>query len=227
MALSCDLIVAAENAKFGIPEVKRGLVAAAGGLLRLPRRIPYHVAMELALTGEFLDAARGHQFGLVNRLTEPGGALAAALGFAATIAANGPLAVPPPRRSSPKPTGGQRGSSGSGGSLIEPVFRSDDAREDDGAFAESGRRAGPGGNHTPAPRCGRFRHAMHTADGSIDESGVPACRDDAGDQGAGQLTDQASPRTVHARRENRCTPARSPASIPIGSRRSWHEPASG
>ena len=93
IALSCDLVVAAENAKFGLPEVKRGLVAAAGGLLRLPQRIPYQVAMELALTGEFLDASRGHHFGLVNRLTAPGGALAGARELAAAIAANGPLAV--------------------------------------------------------------------------------------------------------------------------------------
>ena len=93
IALSCDLVVAADTAKFGLPEVKRGLVAAAGGLLRLPRRIPYQIAMELALTGEFLDAPRGYHFGLVNRLTAAGGALAAARELAVTISANSPLAV--------------------------------------------------------------------------------------------------------------------------------------
>src|SRR5215468_2611200 len=93
IALACDLVVAANDAKFGIPEVKRGLVAAAGGLLRLPRRIPYQIAMELALTGAFLDAPRAHGYGLVNRLTEHGAALVAARELAAAIAANGPLAV--------------------------------------------------------------------------------------------------------------------------------------
>ena len=72
LALSCDLIVASETAKFGLPEVRRGLVAGAGGLLRLPRRIPYHLAMEIALTGEHFTAARLHQAGLVNRLTGTG-----------------------------------------------------------------------------------------------------------------------------------------------------------
>jgi enoyl-CoA hydratase len=91
--LACDLVVAAENAKFGIPEVKRGLLAAGGGLLRLHRRLPYQVALELALTGGFLEAPRAHHFGLVNRLTEPGGALAEAKRLAAEIAANGPLSV--------------------------------------------------------------------------------------------------------------------------------------
>lgn len=76
VVLACDLVVAAEDARFGLPEVKRGLVAAAGGLLRLPHRLPYQIAMELALTGAFLDAPKAHAYGLVNRLTEPGGALA-------------------------------------------------------------------------------------------------------------------------------------------------------
>ena len=92
MALASDLIVAASNAKFGLPEVKRGLVAGAGGM-RLPRRLPYHIAMEVILTGEMLTAERAHSFGLVNRLTEPGGALAGALELARGIVENGPLAV--------------------------------------------------------------------------------------------------------------------------------------
>jgi enoyl-CoA hydratase len=93
MALSCDLIVAADNASFGLPEVKRGIVAGAGGMLKLPSRIPYHIAMEAVLTGEMLPAARAHAYGLVNRLVEPGKALEAALELARIIAANGPLAV--------------------------------------------------------------------------------------------------------------------------------------
>jgi enoyl-CoA hydratase len=93
IVLACDLVVAAEDAKFGIPEVKRGLVAGAGGLLRLPRRLPYGVAMELALTGGFLSAVDAHRHGLVSRVTPPGGALAGARELAACIAANGPLAV--------------------------------------------------------------------------------------------------------------------------------------
>src|SRR3954452_5156455 len=81
VALACDLIVASREARFGIPEVKRGLVAAGGGLLRLPSRIPYHLAMELALTGDPIDAERAAAVGLVSRVTAPGGALEEALGL--------------------------------------------------------------------------------------------------------------------------------------------------
>lgn len=93
VALSCDLIVAAEGAKLGIPEAKRSLVAAGGALLRLPRRMPYHAVMELALTGDPMPAERFHAFGVVNRLAAPGSAVDVALELAATIARNGPLAV--------------------------------------------------------------------------------------------------------------------------------------
>ena len=93
VALSCDLVVAAAGAKLGIPEAKRSLVAAAGALLRLPRRMPYHVVMELALTGDAMPAERFHELGLVNRIAEPGTALDAALDLAAQISANGPLAL--------------------------------------------------------------------------------------------------------------------------------------
>jgi len=93
IALACDLIVAAENATFGIPEVKRGLIAGAGGLLRLPRRLPPAIAMELALTGDPLSAPDAHRYGLVNTVTAPGGALDGALALAARISANGPMAV--------------------------------------------------------------------------------------------------------------------------------------
>jgi enoyl-CoA hydratase len=93
IALACDLIVAAEDARFGLPEVKRGLIASAGGLIRLPQRIPYHLAMELALTGESLGAQAAERHGLVNRVVPPGQALATALELARAIAANAPLAV--------------------------------------------------------------------------------------------------------------------------------------
>lgn len=93
LAISCDMIVSAGNAKFGIPEVKRGLVAGAGGLLKLPRQIPRRVAMELALTGDAIDAQRAHDLGLINRVVEAGTALAAARELADKIAANGPMAV--------------------------------------------------------------------------------------------------------------------------------------
>lgn len=93
IALACDLIVASNTARFGLPEVKRGLVAAAGGLLRLPRRLSYHLAMELALTGRHMTAQEARENGLLNRLVEPGQALATACELAREIAANAPLAV--------------------------------------------------------------------------------------------------------------------------------------
>jgi enoyl-CoA hydratase len=93
VVLACDLIVAARDAVFGLPEVKRSLLAAGGGLIRLPRRIPYHAAVELGLTGDPMLAERAAQLGIVNRLTEPGGAVDGALALAQTIAANGPVAV--------------------------------------------------------------------------------------------------------------------------------------
>lgn len=96
--LACDLTVAARNAQFGIPEVKRGLAAGAGGLLRLPRLIPPRIAMELALTGDMMSAERAADFGLVNILTEPGAALAEAKRLAARIIANAPLSVAASKR---------------------------------------------------------------------------------------------------------------------------------
>jgi len=93
LVLSCDLVVASREAKFGLPEVKRGLTAAAGGLLRLQRRIPYHLAMELVLTGRMWPATEAAEVHLVNRLAEPGKALDTALELADEIAANAPLAL--------------------------------------------------------------------------------------------------------------------------------------
>ena len=91
LALACDLIVAARGAKMGIPEAKRAIVAAGGALLRLPRRMPYHLVMELALTGDPFPAERFHELGLVNRLAEPGSAVDVAMELAETIGRNGPL----------------------------------------------------------------------------------------------------------------------------------------
>jgi enoyl-CoA hydratase len=96
--LACDLTVAARDSKFGIPEVKRGLAAAAGGLLRLPRTIPQRIAMEMALTGDMISAERAAQYGLINVLTEPGEALAEAKKLAARIIANAPLSVAASKR---------------------------------------------------------------------------------------------------------------------------------
>jgi enoyl-CoA hydratase len=98
MVLACDLVVASTAARFGIPEVKRSLVAAAGGLFRLPRALPRNIALELALTGDPIDAERAAQLGLVNELVEPGQALAAALALADRITVNAPLAVQLSRR---------------------------------------------------------------------------------------------------------------------------------
>lgn len=93
IALSCDLIVAANSANFGLPEVKRGIVPGSGGMVRLPSRVPYHMAMEMVLTGGMYPAARMAELGLVSRLAEPGKANEQALALAEQIAANGPLAV--------------------------------------------------------------------------------------------------------------------------------------
>lgn len=88
LALGCDLIVAAEDTTFGLPEVKRGLIAAGGGVVRLPKRIPYHLAMELLLTGGPVSGLRAGELGLVNRVTAPGQAATAALGLAEQLANN-------------------------------------------------------------------------------------------------------------------------------------------
>jgi len=137
IALACDLIVAARGARLGTPEVKRGLVAAGGALLRLPRRIPYHLAMELALTGEPIDAERGFAVGLVNRLAEPGEAVAVALELAASIAANGPLATAASKRILVEAPGwGEQELWERQAAIADPVRDSADAREGALAFAE-------------------------------------------------------------------------------------------
>ena len=93
IALSCDMIIASENSVFSLPEVTRGLIAAAGGLYRLVRSMPRALALELLATGDRLTAARAAEFGLVNHVTVPGGAIAEALALARKITANAPIAV--------------------------------------------------------------------------------------------------------------------------------------
>jgi enoyl-CoA hydratase len=137
IALACDLIVAAKGAKMGIPEAKRSLVAAGGALLRLPRRMPYHVVMELALTGDPFPAERFHQLGVVNSLAEPGSAVDVALELAGRLAKNGPLALAASKRilqeqfdwSSAEMWDKQ-------GAISGPVFASEDAKEGANAFKE-------------------------------------------------------------------------------------------
>jgi enoyl-CoA hydratase len=137
VALSCDLIVAARGARLGIPEAKRSLVAAGGALLRLPRRIPYHVAMELALTGDPIDAERGYELGIVNRLAEPGGAVDAALELAAEVARNGPLALKASKKIVQRSGDWTEAEAWEKqGEIAGPVMTSEDAREGAIAFAE-------------------------------------------------------------------------------------------
>ena len=136
VALSCDLIVAHVDAKFGIPEVKRGLVAGAGGLIRLPRQIPQRLAMEYALTGDFIDAPRAHQIGLINQGTD-GAALDAARDLARRINENGPLAVRVSKRIVQQQAAWSNEEMwDEQAELMKPVFTSKDAREGAAAFAE-------------------------------------------------------------------------------------------
>ena len=137
IVLACDMLVASEGAFFALPEVQRGLVAAGGGLLRLPGRLPYPLAMEYALTGKRLSAPTAAGFGLVNRLVPAGEALKAARELAGEIAACGPLAVVATKKIMQEAPGWpdaeafdrQR-------ELTEPVRSSDDAAEGARAFTE-------------------------------------------------------------------------------------------
>ncbi|MCB1687889.1 MAG: crotonase/enoyl-CoA hydratase family protein [Halioglobus sp.] len=137
VAITCDLLVTADDAKFGIPEVKRGLAAAAGGLVRLPRQIPSRLAMELAITGDFITAQRAYEIGLVNQVVASGTALDAAKAMAARIVANGPLAVAISKQVI------QESASWSAEEMwqkqqeiVMPIFGSEDAMEGSIAFAE-------------------------------------------------------------------------------------------
>jgi enoyl-CoA hydratase len=137
VALACDLIVAARGAQLGIPEVKRSLVAAGGALLRLPRRIPYHVAMELTLTGDTITAERAAELGLVNRLAEPGHTVEAAIELAGQLTANGPLALRASKAILQKSSDWDEQEFWTKqGEIAGPVMTSEDAREGSIAFAE-------------------------------------------------------------------------------------------
>jgi enoyl-CoA hydratase len=137
IVLSCDLVVAAEGARFGIPEVKRGLMAAAGGLIRLPKRIPLAIALELAMTGDPIDAPRALQLGLVNRVVPAGQVIDEAIALAERIGENSPVAV---RNSRQLVREAAEMSEADGWrrtlELMMPVFESGDAIEGATAFAE-------------------------------------------------------------------------------------------
>ncbi|GAA4179981.1 crotonase/enoyl-CoA hydratase family protein [Streptosporangium oxazolinicum] len=137
LALTCDIIIASEDAVFGLPEPKRGLVAGAGGVMRLPRRIPYHIAMEIALTGDHFPASRLYELGLVNHVTPAGEALATAVELAKRIAANAPLALAATKRVIVESADWSRDEMFTRqGEIISPVFASKDAMEGAAAFAE-------------------------------------------------------------------------------------------
>lgn len=137
LLLACDLVVAARTARFGVPEVKRSLVAGAGAAFLLTQRIPRALALELLLTGDPFDAERAAAVGLVNQVVDEGAAVEAAVALAGRIAANGPLAVAATKQIATSATdwtmeqGWQRQ-----GEIMGPVFTSDDAREGATAFAE-------------------------------------------------------------------------------------------
>jgi enoyl-CoA hydratase/carnithine racemase len=137
IVLSCDLVVAAESARFGIPEVKRGLMAAAGGLIRLPKRVPLAIALELAMTGDPVDAQRALQLGLVNRVVPTTRVVDEAIALADRIGENSPIAVRNSRRlvreaaELSEDEGWKRTLE-----LMMPVFESGDAVEGATAFAE-------------------------------------------------------------------------------------------
>jgi enoyl-CoA hydratase len=137
LLLACDLVVAAENARLGVPEVKRALVAGAGAAMLLPRRIPQTIAMEMLLTGDPITAGRAAELGLVNRITAEGGALDGAIELAAAVAANGPLAVAVTKqiaRSSADWPADEMWAKQR--EVMMPVFVSEDATEGATAFAE-------------------------------------------------------------------------------------------
>lgn len=136
LALSCDLIVANRNAKFGIPEAKRGLAAGAGGLIKLPRQIPQRIAMELALTGDFIDAQRAYELGFINRVVD-GPAIEGAKELARRVAESGPLALAASKaviRQSFNWSEDEMWDKQE--AFIRPVFTSNDAQEGPTAFAE-------------------------------------------------------------------------------------------
>lgn len=137
LVLACDMVVASTQAAFGLPEVKRCLVAMAGGTARLPKKLPPNIAMEVALTGDNISAERAHQFGLVNVLCEPGQVIDQALDLADRVNANAPLAVRATRQAV---LAGAEVDDLEGIRLaveaFRPVARSEDAKEGPRAFVE-------------------------------------------------------------------------------------------
>jgi enoyl-CoA hydratase len=136
LLLACDLVIAGASARFGVPEVKRSLVAGAGGALLLPHRIPRALALEMLLTGDPVDASRAAEMGLVNRVVEEGGALAAAIEVAERIAANGPLALAATKEIARRGGDWTTDRWERAAALMGPVFKSRDAQEGARAFAE-------------------------------------------------------------------------------------------
>jgi enoyl-CoA hydratase len=140
LMLACDLVVAAESARFGLPEVKRGLVAAAGAAFLLPQRISQAIALEMLLTGAPIDARRAHELGLINRLVPTDGSLEAALELAGAIAENAPLALATTKRLALE---GRDWTFAEGMdksvTLTRTVSASEDAKEGARAFAEKRR----------------------------------------------------------------------------------------
>lgn len=136
IVLACDLVVAASDAVFALPEVRRGLIPGAGGLLRLPERVPAAMAMELALTGEPLPAPRAHTLGLVNRLAEPGHALEVAFGLAAAVAAGAPLALGEAKALIASATSPSADRAALESAAVTRIHATADAHEGAAAFAE-------------------------------------------------------------------------------------------
>ena len=137
LLLACDLVVASSDARLGLPEVRRGLAADGGALLRMPRRIPVNVAMELALTGAEVSTVRLASLGLINVVTEPGRALTEAISLATDIASNSPLGVVASKqvlRASPAWTDTERWARQA--EIVKPIWTSNDAKEGARAFQE-------------------------------------------------------------------------------------------
>ncbi len=137
IALSCDLVVAAKGSKLGVPEVGVGLFAGAGALLRLPRQLPYSLAMEMALTADPITAERAYELGMVNRLAEPGGAVDAAMELAERMTRNAPLGMAASKEIIRECWGRTEAEFWAfQNTLLDSVFSSEDAREGASAFAE-------------------------------------------------------------------------------------------
>ncbi|MEV1293754.1 crotonase/enoyl-CoA hydratase family protein [Pseudonocardia sp. NPDC049635] len=136
LVLACDLVVAARGARFGVPEVKRSLVAAAGGALELANRVPRALAMEMLLTGDPIDAARAEAAGLVNQVVDDGAALDAGLGLAGRITGNGPLGVAASKRIVLEAPDWGADRWDRQDEIVAAVMNSQDAREGASAFAE-------------------------------------------------------------------------------------------